>query len=801
MRRRIAVPAGAMSAALACVVLGTSAAPAAPGTRVARPAKAAPYMNANLPIRRRVRDLMVRMTLAEKVGQMDQIVIGRLRATTDPGNGDCNGGNDATPQASCLRRVLVDYRVGSILSGGTDNPPDNTGHGWADLYNTVQRFAIENSRLHIPILYGVDAVHGFGHPTDATLVPHEIGLGASWDPDLARAAGDAVRRQLMAVGTRWNFAPVQDVARDNRWGRYYEPWSEDKLLAGTLGAANIAGMQNARGDRLDVASTVKHFAAYGSSITGHDRVQAEIPIRYLQDTFLPSYKAAIDAGAATVMTQDGSIDHIPAFASRFLQRTELRRRLGFRGVLISDYGNIPQLVSAYHTASDLTEAASQAINAGVDVSMTPSDYQGFTEGVLAAVDRGWISRRRIDQAVARILTLKFRLGLFENPYVDPGAADVAMSAGQDLARRASQESIVLLRNSGGVLPLSSDVHKLVVTGPSAADVSDQLGGWSVSWQGVFGTDQPCCFGPPDQIPPATTVLAGIRQAVGSGTQVVSAPDQAAAVSELGSADAAVVVVGEKSYAEGLGDRPLPRLDADQQALIKALEGTGKPVIVVVLAGRPLGLGPGEDADALLMAWQGGTQTGAAVADVLFGKVNPSGRLSVTWPSDSGDTWRTGFNPPGPSPAGDRPKFYDQLPGNYSGWGSGYNPLYPIGYGLSYTTFALSDLSAPSAVSVHAQMTASVTVRNTGSRAGTDVVQVYAEQPTTHEIVVAPTRRLVGFARVDVPAGGSRRVTIPIALGALATTPGDIESSAPPRIAPGDYRLVADDLRADFAITR
>jgi beta-glucosidase len=189
----------------------------------------------------------------------------------------------------------------------------------------------------------------------------------------------------MAVGTRWNFAPVQDVARDNRWGRYYEPWSEDKLLAGTLGAANIVGMQRQRGDRLDVAATVKHFAAYGSSVNGHDRVQAEIPIRYLQDTFLPSYQAGIDAGAATVMTQDGSINHVPAFASRFLQTTELRRRLGFRGVLISDYGNIPSLVGAYGTASDLAEAAAQAINAGVDVSMTPADYQGFTEGVRTAV--------------------------------------------------------------------------------------------------------------------------------------------------------------------------------------------------------------------------------------------------------------------------------------------------------------------------------------------------------------------------------------------------------------------------------
>jgi beta-glucosidase len=803
--RRLIVVVVAATLAVVAVLQGLSPAPAAQSRPTAASATggdppAAPYLDARLPIPTRVDDLLRRMTLAEKVGQMDQIVLGRLRAASDPANGECNGDNTTQLQPSCLQRVLVTYRVGSILSGGTDNPPDNTGRGWAELYNGVQRYAIEHSRLHIPILYGVDAVHGFGHPTDATLFPHQIGLGASWDVDLARRTGDAVRRQLKAVGTTWNFAPVQDVARDNRWGRYYEPWSEDKLLAGRMGAANIAGMQNARGDRLDVAATVKHFAAYGSSINGHDRVQAEIPIRYLQDTFLPSYKAGIDAGAATVMTQDGSINHIPAFASRFLQTTELRKRLGFEGVLISDYENIPQLVTAYHTAGDLAEAAAQAINAGVDVSMTPTNYQGFTEGVLTAVRRGWISRARIDQAVRRVLTLKFRLGLFEHPYVDPAKADAAVTGDRDLARRAAQESITLLRNENGLLPLSRDIGKLVVTGPSADNVSNQLGGWSVSWQGVYGGGQACCAGPPDQIPPATTVLKGIRQAVGPATQVVSAQNQDEAVSQLRTADAAVVVVGEKAYAEVLGDNPLPRLPADQQALVAALQATGKPVIVVVIAGRPLGLGPAEQADGLLMAWQGGTEAGAAVADVLFGAVNPSGRLPVTWPSDD-PGFHSGFNPTGPTPAGDRPKFYDQLPGNYSGWGSGYNPLFPIGYGLSYTSFELSGLSAPARVPTWGPMTATVTVRNTGSRPGAEVVQVYAEQPTTHSIVLAPSRRLVGFARVQVGAGQSLRVRIPIRLGALATTPGDIESFAPPRVRPGDYRLVVGEERAPFTIRR
>jgi beta-glucosidase len=546
---------------------------------------------------------------------------------------------------------------------------------------------------------------------------------------------------------------------------------------------------------------VKHFAAYGSSINGHDRVQAEIPIRYLQDEFLPSYAAAIRAGAATVMTQDGSINHVPAFASRFLQTTELRRRLGFDGVLISDYGNIPSLITAYHTASTMAEAAAQAINAGVDVSMTPSDYQGFTEGVVTAVRKGWISMARIDQSVRRVLTLKFRLGLFEHPYVDPAKANAAVSANKQLARRAAQESIVLLRNENDTLPFGRDIHRLVVTGPSANNVSNQLGGWSVSWQGVYGSNQPCCVGPPDQIPPAVTVVKGIRQAVSPATRVVYAQKQHSAVTALHSADAAVVVVGEKAYAEALGDRPLPRLDPDQQALIAALQATGKPVVVVVMAGRPLGLGAGENADALLMAWQGGTETGAAVADVLFGRYNPSGRLPVTWPSDSGDEWVTNFDPTGPTPAGDRPKFYDQLPGNYGGQGSGYNPLYPFGYGLSYTSFDETALTARSSVSVHGHLSAAVTVTNTGARAGTDVVQVYAEQPTTHDVVLVPTRRLVGFARVTLDPGQSTTVHVPIALSALATTPGDIASAEPARVEPGEYQLDVGTMQTPLRIRR
>ena len=777
---------------LAALVIATLAVTAAPGA--GRPL----YLNSHAGTNARVNDLLHRMTLEEKVGQMDQIVIGKLRDTTSPANGDCNnaGGNNDPLQTTCLQRTLIDYKTGSILSGGTDNPADNTGKGWAEQYNTIQHYAVEHSRLHIPIIYGVDAVHGFGHPWQAPLFPHSIGIGATWDPAIAEAGGAVTRRALLATGGNWDFAPVQDLARDNRWGRYYETWAEQPALAAALGAANIRGLQGPGGfDSPQVAATVKHFAGYSQSINGHDRVEAQLPIRYLQDVFLPSYAGGIDAGAATVMVDSGSINNVPATSSHFLITEELRHRLGFKGVVISDYGDVPALQTAYHVAADFPTAIAKAVNAGVDVSMTPFDYVGWNAGLIQNVHRGLVSERRIDASVKRILSLKFRLGLFDHPYVDPTAADAAVEAGRDVTLTAARESMTLLRNQGSTLPLAAGA-RLVVTGPSADSMTNQLGGWSVSWQGVFGAGHVCCMGPPDQIPPGTTVLNGLRAA---DPNVTYAPDQASAVAAMAGADAGVVVVGEKAYAEGLGDNPTPVLPADQQALISALEATGKPVIIVVIAGRPLGFGPDSiinNSAAILMAYLPGTEGGAAVADVLFGRVNPSGHLPVTWPSAS-DHNAGDFDSGGPSTAGDEPKFFDQLPGTNSGQGSGYNPRWPFGFGLSYTTFATSGLSVTASVSRHGAATATFTVANTGSRAGATVVPVYVSQPVS--TLVVPPRRLVGWARVTLDPGQSRTVEVTFPASELAVTTGDIDASGPRAVERGSYQVRVGSMSADFTI--
>jgi beta-glucosidase len=374
----------------------------------------------------------------------------------------------------------------------------------------------------------------------------------------------------------------------------------------------------------------------------------------------------------------------------------------FQGVVISDYQDVQALQTAYHIAADPAEAIAKAVNAGVDMAMYVTNSDQWQAAILQDVQSHAISMARINEAVRRILTLKFNLGLFDQPCVsdtntpcvDAAAANAAVTAGRNATLSAARDSMTLLRNHNNTLPLSPSA-KVVVTGPSADSMTNQLGGWSVSWQGVFGAGHVCCMGPADQIPPGTTVQEGI---LNDDSNAVYVPDGNTAASTP--ADAYVVAVGEKAYAEGLGDNPAPQLPLDQKALIAQLKATGKPVIVVVIAGRRVGLGPdAESAAGILMAYQGSTEAGQAVADVIFGTVNPSGKLSVSWPSDAaapgGD-----FNGGAPSPLGDQPKFFDQLPGTGSGQGHDYNPLYPFGFGLSYTTFATSGLSVTPNVSSH-----------------------------------------------------------------------------------------------------
>ncbi|WNI19354.1 glycoside hydrolase family 3 N-terminal domain-containing protein [Actinacidiphila sp. ITFR-21] len=713
------------------------------------------YTNPKAPIDLRVSDLLKRMTLAEKIGQMDQISVVNLQ-------GDCQwSGGEFTE--SCLKSVLVDNAAGSVLSGGGAGPTVNTPGNWAKMVNTVQKYAVDNSRLHIPIIYGVDAVHGHNNVLGATIFPQEIGLGSTWDPALVEDAGASTAKAVAATGIDWNFAPVADIARDQRWGRYYETFGEDPLLAGTLAAAAVKGIQGADGAK-DVAATVKHFGGYGEPGNGHDRVPGDVSIRYLQDTLLPSYKQAVDAGAKSVMVNSGAVNGIPATASHYLLTDVLRGQWGFQGVEVSDWQDVRALQTTYHIAADYPEAIAKAVNAGLDMAMEPYDAQGWSGGLKTAVQRGLVSVHRIDQSVARILKLKFQLGLFEHPYVDAAKADGrVLGADTGLARQAADESQVLLRNDGNVLPIPASAKKIVVAGSFADDIDDQVGGWTVGWQGV----------PAGVTLPGTTVLQGIRKAAPSGTEVVRATTDEDAVAQARGADLTVVVVGEKAAAEGAADSPRPELSADQVALVTSLKATGRPVVTVVLAGRPLVLGDADGTQGLLMSWLPGSEGGNAVADVLFGKVDPSGRLNASWPKDIGN----------------EPLYYQQLPGTNSGTESFVDAAYPFGAGLSYTTFGFDSVTARSAA-VRTKDTVHLTVKvsNSGGRDGDLVVPVYVSQPSS--AVLSPSRKLVAFTRVHLKAGQSKAVSLDVPPSRLAVTPGDVDGAGRQQVERGDYVFAA-----------
>jgi beta-glucosidase len=724
------------------------------------------YLDATAPTKARVTDLLRRMTLEEKVGQMVQIRVGKLRGDCDYGTGALN--ND------CMKSVLVDGHTGSILSGGGAHPVQNTPRAWAETTNGIQKYALDNNRLKIPVIYGADGVHGHNNVVSATMFPQQIGVGATWDPALATQLGESTSAAMRATGVFWDFAPVSDISRDTRWGRYYETLSEDPTLAGTMAGSIVQGLQayDGKGATAKLAATAKHFAGYSEPRNGHDRSPAQIPVRELQDTFLPAFQSQIDAGVRTAMADSGAINGVPVHASKFMLTTELRQRLGFTGVTVSDWQDMRYLVDSYHLAPDYPTAIAMSVNAGVDMAMEPSNAAEFTKDLIDDVHKGLVSQQRIDEAVGRILQLKFDLGLFEKPFVDASAANgIVDGADRDLARKAATESTVLLRNDNKTLPLSTGVHKLVVTGDAADNPSIQFGGWTVNWQGID---------PNGPVPPITTLVQGIKQAVPAATVSVTT-DQASTVAQAKDADAVIVALGEKAGSEGVNDNENPAMTPAQQSLVDTARATGRPVVVVLMTGRPLVLGSIASAPTLVEGWLPGTEGGHALAGVLFGKANPSGRLPVSWPKT----------------VGDEPMSYDQLPGPNGGDSSNYDPLFGFGFGLSYSTFTTSAPTVTSQVHADGQVTVKVTVSNTGQVAGSTVVPVYVHQPVSP--VLVPDQRLVGFARVDLKPGEQRTVSVTFTASQLALTMGDVNGDGKREVARGGYEVVVGGQRAPFTV--
>ncbi len=560
----------------------------------------AAYQQAGLPTSERVEDLLGRMSLSEKIGQMTLV-----------------------EKDSIANADIRDLHIGGLLSGGGGYPADNSPQGWAEMVDGFQQFAL-GSRLGIPLIYGVDAVHGHGNLKDAVLFPHNIGLGAANNPDLMEQIGRATAIEMAATGIYWNYAPAVSIPQDIRWGRTYEGYSENTEIVTSLSAAYLRGLQ---GDDIaspdTVLATPKHFIGdggtlWGSSTTGGyriDRGVTDVDEATLRAIHLPPYVAAIEEGARTIMISFSSWGGMKMHAQSYLISEVLKGELGFGGFVVSDWAGVDEISSDYY------ESVVTAINAGIDMNMVPYDYYRFIDTLTLAVESGEVPIERIDDAVRRILTVKFEMGLFENPFSNPdAAAQIGSQAHRQLAREAVAQSLVLLKNDGNLLPLDPDTAKLFVGGNAADDIGIQSGGWTIEWQGKKGA-----------ITAGTTILEAIRSTVGPDTQIEYDPAGRFSASPPAAEDICLAVVGEEPYAEGEGDSSNLTLPAGGNRPLRQMETICENLVVVLISGRPLVISEFIDRwDGLVAAWLPGTE-GQGIADVLFGDLPFSGRLPYTWP--------------------------------------------------------------------------------------------------------------------------------------------------------------------------
>ena len=681
-------------------------------------------------------DSIVRlMTLEEKIGQLNQL----------PGRGTQTG-----PRAPVGGEEMVRTgRVGSFL-----------GIFGADYTRELQNIATRESRLKIPLLFGLDVIHGF-----RTIYPIPLAEAASFDPARAETSARMAAVEATAHGITWTFAPMVDIARDPRWGRISEGSGEDPYLGSVMAAAHVRGFQGGdKGSGLGspdaLLSTVKHYAAYGGAEGGRDYNSVELSERTLWETYLPPYEAAVKAGVATVMASFNDIGGTPAHSSDWLMGDVLRKWWGFKGLVISDWGGIGELIP-HGVAANRGDAGILGMRAGIDIDMSDAVY---ADSLAAAVRSGRVPVALVDSAVKRVLRLKYALGLFDDPYRFSDAVRERQytRAEPHLAAslQAAREAIVLLKNANRTLPLRKDLRSIAVIGPLADDGAAALGNWAAD-------------GRPDE---AITVLAGIRTAVGSSARIVSvrgAPvdtvDTAAfasARSAAAEADAVVLVLGERANMSGeAASRASVELPGSQKdlalAVIRAAGRGNKPVVVVLMNGRSLAIPElAREAPAIVESWFLGSQHGRAVADVLFGDYNPGGKLPVTFPRATGQIplyynhRNTGR--PADSANGYTSKYLD-LP---------WTPLFPFGYGLSYTTFAYSNLRlSTTRISARDSLTVSVDVKNTGDRAGDEVLQLYLRDSVAS--VAEPVKSLKAFRRVTLQAGETRAVTFRLGADAFS----------------------------------
>ena len=690
--------------------------------------------------------LLNQMTVAEKFGQLE------MSGPT---------GNAGAP-GDVLLNEARNGQVGSVLDMV----------GVANI-NKLQKAALQ-SRLHIPIIAALDVIHGY-----KTMFPVPIAEASSWDPALVENDEAVSADEATADGLKWTFNPMVDIARDPRWGRVVEGAGEDPFLGSAIAAAKVRGYQGSDFSAPDkMAATIKHFAGYGAPVAGREYNTVDMSQQQFFNDYLPPYKAAVDAGAATVMSAFNSYDGVPATANPYLLQTILRDEWGFGGTVVSDYQAIQELIT-FGYASDQQEAARLALSAGVDIEMAvqiPSDNSTYANTGPQLLASGQLTMAQLNNAVRRELTLKYLAGLFDHPYTDPTRVIHAELTPAHLAaaQNSADRSMVLLQDQNKALPLSTGVSSVAVVGPLADDPSDQLGpdvpGGYVLAQGKVVS---VLDGIEAAVPKAT-----VSYAQGCDTTCDSTAGFGTAVSAAQAAQVTVVVVGEPASDSGeASSRSDIGLPGDQLALVQAIAATGKPYVVVLMNGRPLTIDwLANNAPALLEAWFPGTEGGPAVADVLFGKVDPGGKLPMSFPRNVGQI----------------PISYNELPTGRpfdpnNKYTSKYldvlnTPQYPFGYGLSYTTFSLSNLKlSASSIPTTGSLTVSADITNTGPVAGDDVVQLYIHESDTS--ILQPVRRLEGFQRVTLAPGQTQTVTFTLGgpnlgfyneQGQFAVEPGPVD---------------------------
>lgn len=717
-------------------------------------------------IDKKVKSLLAQMTLEEKVGQMTQITLQAV--STQAKTKD----QEHILDVKKLEEAIVKYKIGSMLNAW--DAAFSLDY-WHYIIQNVQDIALNKTRLKIPVLYGVDAIHGATYTLGSTLFPQSLAMASSFNRDLERSAGEICSKEVRASGIPWNFYPVLDVGRNPIWPRYWETFGEDTFLVGEMGKAYIEGAQAANMSRDDkVAICLKHYAGYSVPLNGKDRSPAWIGERSLREYFLPPFKNAVDAGAETIMINSAEIDGIPGHTNYHLLTEVLRNEWKFKGFTVSDWQDIQRLHIRDNVADSPEEAVRMAVMAGVDMSMVPFDFS-FCKILVKLVKQGKVPMKRINEAVSRILRVKFMVGLFENPYSKTSFENTfAGDRHTEQNYEAAKETIIMAKNENDFLPLSKD-SKLLVTGPTADKLSVLNGGWTITWQ---GNDE--------ELYPKNkkTVLDAVKEKVGEDNLIFVAGadfnkeiniDEA--VEAVKNVDAVLLCLGESTYCETPGNIVDLTLEEAQLKLASEIFKTGKPVVLLLLEGRPRIISKIEAmANAVVVSFLPGMEGAHAIADVLFGDVNPSAKMPVSYPRYVNDFVHYDH------------KYLESRDGNV------YNPQYKFGYGLSYTAYEYSNLRlSKKKIKKGESVKVKVDVTNSGKRAGKESVLMYLSDLFA---TVSPcNKRLKGFEKICLEPGETKTVEFLITPEHMSF----IGLNLKPVIEKGKFVVSIENFKAEFEL--